>query len=75
MCSPRLLCSPWAEGFALVICRLTLFGTWLQAAEDRSNVVILFADDLGHKDIGCYGGPVNTMFDRASTVGFTADAP
>ena len=30
------------------------------AAERRPNVVILLADDLGSKDIGCYGGPVKT---------------
>jgi len=29
-------------------------------AVDRPNVVILLADDLGNKDIGCYGGPVRT---------------
>ena len=26
----------------------------------RPNVVMLLADDLGWKDIGCYGGPVKT---------------
>ena len=29
-------------------------------ASDRPNVVVLLADDLGWKDIGCYGGPVET---------------
>lgn len=29
-------------------------------AADRPNVVIMLADDLGYKDIGCYGGPVKT---------------
>lgn len=27
---------------------------------DRPNVVILLADDLGYRDIGCYDGPVQT---------------
>jgi len=30
------------------------------AGNKRPNVVVLLADDLGFKDIGCYGGPVKT---------------
>ncbi len=29
-------------------------------AGEKPNVVILLADDLGYKDIGCYDGPVKT---------------
>ena len=30
------------------------------ARDKQPNVVILLADDLGTKDLGCYGGPVKT---------------
>ncbi len=39
-------------------------------AADRPNVVFLLADDLGSRDIGCYGGPVKTpTLDRLAAGG------
>ncbi len=49
---------------------LCLTSAVADAAERRPNVVILLADDLGSKDIGCYGGPVKTpALDELATKG------
>ncbi len=40
----------------LVVCSTTI----ASAGQRRPNVVILLADDLGWKDLRCYGGPVKT---------------
>jgi arylsulfatase A len=48
---------------------LMIFAAQTQAA-DRPNVVVLLADDLGSKDVGCYGGPVETpAIDRLAADG------
>ena len=48
-------------------CRIVPRAKWISRKESRQrpakrlpNVVVLLADDLGWKDIGCYGGPVKT---------------
>ena len=41
-----------------LMCWLALFAT--AAAAQRPNVVVMYVDDLGWQDIGCYGGPVST---------------
>jgi arylsulfatase A len=43
----------------------------LHAAETKPNIVLILADDLGWKDIGCYGGPVKTLALDALAAGGT----
>ena len=48
-------------GFRLLVILLPiLLPVAAASAAKGPNVVVLFADDLGSKDIGCYGGPVKT---------------
>ena len=56
--------------YVLIQFALIWFAVWIAATTQASerfrgdqrkpNVVILLSDDLGWRDIGCYGGPVKT---------------
>jgi len=46
--------------FRIVVLALLLTPCVSLSAAKRPNIVVLLADDLGWKDIGCYGGPVKT---------------
>jgi arylsulfatase A len=59
--SKALMQIPSRSLAALLLCPvLFLVGNPSRAATSRPNVVVLLADDLGWKDLGCYGGPVKT---------------
>ena len=56
--------------FRIVLLALLLMPCVSLSAAKRPNIVVLLADDLGWKDIGCYGGPVNTpTLDRLAAGG------
>ncbi len=39
-----------------ICCISVLLSSFLLAASDRPNVVLIMADDLGMETLGCYGG-------------------
>ncbi|SDW35318.1 arylsulfatase [Lutibacter oricola] len=44
----------------LIVCFLAFFSQFLSAQNTKPNIVVIFADDLGYSDIGCYGGEIQT---------------
>ncbi|MDG2014327.1 MAG: sulfatase-like hydrolase/transferase, partial [Pirellulaceae bacterium] len=45
----RLLCLGWLLTLSLAV-----------QADDRPNIILLFSDDMGWSDIGCYGSEIET---------------
>ena len=43
--------------FLLFFLALTTLQDTCQAADRSPNIVIIFADDLGYGDLGCFGNP------------------
>lgn len=45
----------------LIVCLLSIvFSIKTFAQNNRPNIIIIMADDLGYSDIGCFGGEINT---------------
>ena len=37
-----------------------LFTVWKLSGQERPNIVMILADDMGYSDIGCYGSEIET---------------
>ena len=56
--------------FQHILLSLVLLSATSLSATSRPNVVTLLVDDLGYRDLGCYGGPVKTpVLDQLATEG------
>ncbi len=54
---------------SILLLSVTVFGS-SAAADERPNVLLIMADDLGYADLGCYGGEIETPhIDRLASEG------
>lgn len=63
MCTPRLAC--------YLTLLLMLCAPWASSADARPNIIFFLADDLGQRDLGCYGSTFHETphLDRLATEG------
>lgn len=49
----------WSAAWLQMVClSIAVCSGWVQGQDTKPNIIVIFCDDLGWGDLGCFGNPV-----------------